>query len=177
MAIEDEQSEDGSIERVIFPIGIELKSYLLSKTNKVLRIDDFSNQFTGFTTTLGGNIVGLTTFKLKNKGTPLFYREFSGISTSVINLGNNTFNLTNHNFQSGQKLTYGIGSTNSTSVAVADNIIDLSFSYPTISETFDSQIIGVDSNLYTMDSNWYINKNKCLVLGKITPGRVEEGNG
>ena len=153
MSLEDEQFEDGSIERVIFPIGIELKSYLLSKTNKVLRIDDFSNQFTGFTTTLGGNIVGLTTFKLKNKGTPLFYREFSGISTSVINLGNNTFNLTNHNFQSGQKLTYGIGSTNSTSVAVADNIIDLTFSYPTISETFDSQIIGVDSNLYTMDSN------------------------
>jgi hypothetical protein len=36
----------------------------LNKTNKVYRIDDISSQFTGITTTLGGSIVGLTSFIL-----------------------------------------------------------------------------------------------------------------
>ena len=54
----------------------------------------------------GGSIVGLSTFKLKNKGFPLFKREFSGLSTTVIDLQGNQFVLPNHNFQSGQELIY-----------------------------------------------------------------------
>lgn len=182
MVLEDEQSADGSIERIFFPQGVELKSYLLSRTNKVLRIDDFSDQFTGFTTSLGGQIVGLTTFKLKNNGTPLFYREFSGLSTSTINLENNRFNLTNHNFQSGQKLLYGIAKVNATPVASAQTTIDTTFSYPVIDESFDSEILSFDSSSYTMDSNWYINKNKCLLyimakLGINTGTTPNDGTG
>jgi hypothetical protein len=153
MVLEDDQLEDGSIERVFFPEGVNLKSYLLSKTNKVLRIDDISDQFTGFTTTMGGSIVGISTFKLKNKGIPLFYREFSGISTSVVNLTNNTFNLTNHNFQSGQKLFYGVGIQTNDLSAKANNIVDASFSYPSLSTSFDSQVLSFDSTNDTMDSN------------------------
>ena len=152
MVFEDEQSGDGSIERILFPEGVNLKSYILSRTNKVIKIDDISDQFTGLTTTSGGRIVGITTFKLKNKGTPLFYHEFSGISTSTINLNIDSFNITNHNFQSGQKIYYGIGTTESTPISLVENTVDESFSY-VIPETFDSQILSFDSVNHTMDQN------------------------
>jgi len=51
----------------------------------------------------GGSIVGLSTFKLKNKGTSLFKHEFSGSSVDIIN---DKFIIPNHNFQSGQELIY-----------------------------------------------------------------------
>jgi hypothetical protein len=53
--------------------------------------------------TRGGSVVGLTTFKLKNKGTSLFKHEFSSSSVDILT---NTFTITNHNFQSGQELLY-----------------------------------------------------------------------
>jgi len=53
--------------------------------------------------TRGGSVVGLTTFKLKNKGTSLFKHEFSG---SSVDINTDTFTITNHNFQSGQELLY-----------------------------------------------------------------------
>jgi hypothetical protein len=152
MVFEDDQFEDGSIERVLFPEGVSLKSYILSRTNKVLKIDDISDQFTGFTTTTGGKIVGLTTFKLKNKGTPLFYHEFSGISTSTINLNVDAFNIRNHNFQSGQKVYYGIGSTSIDPICLVENTVDSAFSY-NLTETFDSQVFTFDSLDSTMDQN------------------------
>ena len=152
MVLEDDQFEDGSIERILFPEGVNLKSYILSKTNKVLKIDDISDQFTGFTTTTGGKIVGLTTFKLKNKGTPLFYHEFSGFSTSTVKLDADIFNIRNHNFQSGQKVYYGIGSTSVNPICLAENTVDSTFSY-NIPETFDTQILTFDSLDYTMDQS------------------------
>jgi hypothetical protein len=51
--------------------------------------------------TRGGSVVGLTTFKLKNKGISLFKHEFSG---SSIDITNNTFIIPNHNFQSGTRI-------------------------------------------------------------------------
>lgn len=51
----------------------------------------------------GGVVVGLTTFKLKNKGISLFKHEFSG---NNIDVSTNAFTITNHNFQSGQELIY-----------------------------------------------------------------------
>ena len=152
MVTEEDQLEDGSIERIVFPEGVSLKSFILSKTNKVLLIDDISDQFTGFTTTLGGRIVGVTTFKLKNKGIPLFYHEFSGISSSTINLDVDSFNIINHNFQSGQKVFYGIGVTDTIPFGLVENTVDSSFSY-NIFETFDTQIFTFDSLDYTMDQN------------------------
>jgi hypothetical protein len=152
MVFEDDQAEDGSIERILFPEGVSLKSYILSRTNKVIKIDDISGQFTGITTTSGGRIVGITTFKLKNKGTPLFYHEFSGISTSTINLNVDSFNITNHNFQSGQKIFYDIGSVDIQPSAEIQNTVDASFSY-TVDLTFDSQVFTFDSVDYTLDMN------------------------
>ena len=56
-----------------------------------------------------GQIVGLTTFKLTNKGTPLFKREFDSSNSSYLDLDNDCFVLSNHNFQTGQKLIYDYG--------------------------------------------------------------------
>jgi len=56
--------------------------------------------------TLGGGIVGLTTFKLKNKGTSLFKHVFNSASGDVISVSNNTLTIFNHNYQTGQELEY-----------------------------------------------------------------------
>ena len=60
--------------------------------------------------TRGGSIVGLSTFKLKNKGKSLFKHIFES-NASFIDVVNNKFVIINHNYQSGQELTYQ--STNS----------------------------------------------------------------
>jgi hypothetical protein len=153
MVTEDELLPDGSIERVFFPTGVSLKSFILSRTNKVLPIDDISGQFTGFTTTTGGQIVGLTTFKLKNRGTPLFYREFQGNDSSVIDLTNDRFKLRNHNFQSGQKLFYNVVKADGTATVGVNTTVDAGFSYPGISTYFDSPILSFDSSTLKMSSN------------------------
>ena len=106
MVTEDEVLPNGTIERIFFPEGVNLRPYILNKTNKVLKIDDISPQFTGFNTSIGGGIVGLTTFSLKNNGNALFYREFDGAVEQNFNLSNDRFTFENHNFQSGQELKY-----------------------------------------------------------------------
>lgn len=191
MVTEEDQFDDGSIERIAFEEGIILKPYILSKSNKITLMDDISPQFTGtnnleiiankdvtfISTDLyqlgvstsgllvgdkigystyhfypdstyilsigegyvgistytphrlysingvstsitqnldfyrripGDVIVGISSFKLTNSGYPLFYREFdasNGITTTV-NLSSNSFTIENHNFYTGQKITY-----------------------------------------------------------------------
>jgi hypothetical protein len=198
LVTEDEESlfEDGSIERVNIgaeeanvagigitgPIfGLALKPYTLSKTNKVLIMDDISSQFdgsneyisigiktatfnsfypyyinlntdnlrvgdyVGFSTLLipdntvidtigigsirlnlphrlgigtqtsdvkirrrlpGNTVIGSKSFKLTSKQTPLFHRTFVSSASSVVDINNDIINLTNHNFQTGQKVLY-----------------------------------------------------------------------
>lgn len=64
---------------------------------------DFAPTITYPSLTRGGSVVGLTTFKLTNKGTSLFKHEFSSSSIDIVT---DTFTITNHNFQSGQELIY-----------------------------------------------------------------------
>ena len=67
---------------------------------------------------LGGIVVGLSTFKLTNKGTSLFKHTFDASSTTV-DIIDDKFIIPNHNYQTGQELIYdygngtpiGIGST------------------------------------------------------------------
>ena len=146
---EDDRLDDGSIQRVIFDEGVTLKPFTLSKTNKVLLIDDISPQFTGITTKLGGNVVGLTVFKLRSNGTPLFSRDFDASSLSSINLEDNIIIIPNHNFQSGQKIIYR--STPVEVGAIPQNTVEEDFTYPDFVESFDSTIYSFDSTL-TMDS-------------------------
>lgn len=153
MVTEEDQFEDGSIQRVVFEDGINLKSYILNNTNKVIPIDDISPEFTGFTTTTGGVIVGLTTFNLKNRGFPIFHREFDPGSSSTVDLTNNSFQIQNHNFQSGQSLFYNVLDIPIPAVGIAQTEVDSTFTYGPILETFDSEMIGMDSTEYTMDLN------------------------
>jgi hypothetical protein len=151
MVTEEESLPDGSIERIFFPDGVELRSYILSKTNKVLKIDDISPQFTGFTTSLGGEIVGLSTFNLTTDSIPLFHREFNSSDETIVNLSLDRFNITNHHFQSGQVITYKAEASDPT--ASVETTVDVSFTYPALSLTFDSQLTTFDTTNYTMDSD------------------------
>jgi hypothetical protein len=101
---EDEIIDDVS-EKVFFDGGIVLKPYILNKTNKVLRIDDISEQFTA----LPGSVVGVSSFKLTNNGTSLFKHEFDSSSSNYINLLDDKFTIINHNYQTGQELIYDYG--------------------------------------------------------------------
>jgi len=47
MVYEEDRLPDGSVQKVFMDGGIPLKSYILSKTNKVIKIDDISDQFNG----------------------------------------------------------------------------------------------------------------------------------
>jgi hypothetical protein len=68
-----------------------------------------------------GEIVGLTTFKLKNKGTSLFRHEFDSSSLKV-DLLNNKFIIPNHNYQSGQKLIYEYGDNEPIGIATTSYV-------------------------------------------------------
>jgi hypothetical protein len=86
-------------------------------TNKVLLIDDISPQFTGFTTTLGGNIVGLSSFTLKSNNQNLLTKSFDITNTSVIGAGGSTIVINGHDFSTGEKLFYS--SENESRVGIA----------------------------------------------------------
>ena len=153
MVTEDEILPNGTIERIFFPEGVNLRPYILNKTNKVLKIDDISPQFTGFNTTTGGGIVGLTTFSLKNNGDALFYREFDGAVEQNFNLSNDRFTFENHNFQSGQELKYVTKDVIRQAVGTATTFVENSFSYPSSSSTLDSPFDSYDSTTRTFDEN------------------------
>ena len=117
MVYEEDLLDDSSTERIYFPEGTALRSYILNKTNKVSLIDDISSQFTGITSTIGGEIVGISSFKLKSFNIPLFYREFIGSASTVVNLTEDKFTIPNHNFQSGQEIIYN--SESGTNIGIA----------------------------------------------------------
>jgi len=80
---------------------------------------DFAPIITYPSLTRGGSVVGLTTFKLKNKGTSLFKHEFSGSSIDVFT---DTFTIENHNFQSGQELIYTYSSGTPVGIATTSYV-------------------------------------------------------
>jgi hypothetical protein len=116
MVTEDDPLPDGGVQRVFFPEGRPLKSYILNKTNKVLKIDDVSNDFDG-QLDRSGNLFGKTNFPLRTGGVPLFKKQFDSSDSSVVDLTNNTISIQNHNFQSGQKLLVDRGGGTAIGVA------------------------------------------------------------
>lgn len=239
----DSLFEDGSIERVNIgaetanvagigntgPIfGLALKPYTISKTNKVLLIDDISSQFNGsnefvsvasttatfngfspyyigintnnlnvgdyvgFSTLLipdntvvteigigsvrlnlphklnygtqtstvkirrrlpGNSVVGIKSFNLTSRGTPLFYREFDSSSNQFINLENNIVNLKNHNFQTGQKILYSSLISSANPVGSATTTVENTFTYNVNKKIDDTIWNSFDMNIVTFDSN------------------------
>ena len=116
MVTEDDPLEDGAVQRVFFPEGRPLKSYILNKTNKVLKIDDISDGFDG-SLDRSGNLIGKTNFPLRTGGVPLFKKQFDSSSSAVVDLTNNSISIQNHNFQSGQKVIIDRGGGTAIGVA------------------------------------------------------------
>jgi hypothetical protein len=103
----------------------------------------------------GNSIVGSKSFKLTSNKTPIFYREFDSFTSNVVKIDNDIINLSNHNFQTGQKILYSaaianINPTGAATTSVADGAvytINKRFS-DTIWASFDMTIDGI-----TFDSN------------------------
>jgi hypothetical protein len=151
MVSEEDSLEDGSVERIFFPEGVDLTPFILSLTNKVVSIDDISDQFTGISSNIGGIIVGISTFKLKNRGTPLFYREFNSSDFNIVSIENNKFDLTNHNFQTGQRIYYDVQEIDIDPLGSAVTIVDINYQPPSVSLKFDSPIFTFDTDQLSFD--------------------------
>ena len=121
---EDDMAPDGSIQRIFFPEGRPIKSYILNKTNKVLLMDDISNGFNGDHDRTG-TLVGNVGFKLKSNNQPLFKATFDASSSSVIDLVDNIISIPNHNFQTGQELIYDLQGGSPIGIATTSHIAGL----------------------------------------------------
>jgi len=94
-----------------------------SVTNKVLMIDDISPQFTGFTTSTGGGIVGLSTFTLLNESNTMLNHVFD--PATAIDTTTDIITINDHNFYTGERLIYtqdsgpiGIAATHSIGIGI-----------------------------------------------------------
>jgi hypothetical protein len=124
MASED--TNDPELSKLIVLKSKIITDYNESRTNKVLLIDDISSQFTGIVTSIGGGVIGTTSFNVFADGNSLFHREFNpstGVSTVT-----HKINLPKHNFNTGEELVYkphtgqspiGIANTSDVNAGVA----------------------------------------------------------
>jgi len=71
----------------------------------------------------GGGIVGVSSFKLKNKGTSLFSHTIVSSASTYIDLESNKFIIPNHNFQTGHELIYEYSGGNPIGIATTSYIL------------------------------------------------------
>ena len=101
MVTEDDALPDGSVQRIFFPEGRPIKSFIMNKTNKVLNLDDISAGFNG-SHDRTGTLVGSKQFGLTVGGEPVFKKTYNAASSANVDLGLNLLSIQNHNFQTGQ---------------------------------------------------------------------------
>lgn len=121
MITEDDALPDGSVQRIFFPEGRPIKSYVLNKTNKVLKFDDISVGFNG-THDRSGNLVGNTQFRLSSNNQKVFKIDFDATDSAVVDLANDILTIPNHNFQTGQELIYTTNGGTSIGIATTSHI-------------------------------------------------------
>ena len=98
-----ENTDDSTLSKIVKFSSKVITKYNESLSNKVLTIDDISSKFTGISTTVGGQIVGLTSFSLYNNEFPLLYKQFK---SSDITLPSSRIDITDHDFSTGEVLKY-----------------------------------------------------------------------
>ena len=105
MVTEDDALEDGSVQRIFFPEGRPIKSFIMNKTNKVLNLDDIADGFNGAHDRTG-TLVGSKQFKLSVDNSPVFKAVYNAGAGAPVNvdLGNNLLDIPRHNFQTGQEV-------------------------------------------------------------------------
>ena len=121
MVTEDDQLPNGSVQRIFFPEGRPIKSFIMNKTNKVLNLDDISSGFNG-SHDRTGTLVGSKQFGLTVGGVPCFKKSFNAAASADVDLALNIISIQNHNFQTGQAVILdtqggskiGIGTTSHT---------------------------------------------------------------
>ena len=126
-----EETTTGSVSKFINLNTKKITAFSQCITNKVLLIDDISPQFAGFTTTLGGNIVGLSSFRLKVNNQNLLIKSFNITDTSIIGAGGSTIIINGHDFSTGEKLFYdsesgsrvGIATTSRVASGISTNLL------------------------------------------------------
>tara|TARA_B100000575_G_scaffold289386_1_gene291086 strand:+ start:2408 stop:11542 length:9135 start_codon:yes stop_codon:yes gene_type:complete len=101
MVTEDDALDDGSVQRIFFPEGRPIKSFIMNKTNKVLNLDDISSGFTGEHDRTG-TLVGSRQFQLTTGGNTAFKKSYNAASSADVNLPLNIISIQNHDFQTGQ---------------------------------------------------------------------------
>ena len=122
MVTEDDALEDGSVQRIFFPEGRPIKSFIMNKTNKVISFDDISSGFNGAHDRTG-TLVGSKQFQLTTGGRPAFKKTYNAADSNIVDINLNTISIQNHDFQTGQTVSLdtqggskiGIGTTSYTS--------------------------------------------------------------
>ncbi len=104
MVTEDDPLPDGSVQRIYFPEGRPIKSFVMNKTNKVLNLDDISSGFDG-SHDRTGTLVGSKQFQLTSGGVPAFKKQYNSANGNVVDLALNIISIQNHDFQTGQTVT------------------------------------------------------------------------
>ncbi len=106
-----EDTDDPQLSKIIKFDSKIITDYNESRTNKVLLIDDISRQFTGIVTSVGGGVIGTTSFNIFNDGFSLLHKEFN--PTSGINTSNDEVTIPRHEFNTAEHLKYapGVGQT------------------------------------------------------------------
>ena len=103
-----EETTNQGISKFVNFENTKLTDYSICKTNKVLKIDDISSQFTGIGSF--GTIVGVTSFPLKSGGNTLLKKTFDSTNLSTVSAGSSIINIPNHDFNTGEELIYNPGS-------------------------------------------------------------------
>ena len=97
------------------------------------------------------------TFNLSHKGDSLFYKEFVGSSSTVVELDTNTFKIKNHFFNTGEQITYtpptldtriGIATTSVSGIGVTNKLPTTLFAVKTAEDRF--KVADTASNALTI---------------------------
>ena len=122
MVTEDDQLPNGSVQRIFFPEGRPIKSFIMNKTNKVLNLDDISSGFNGAHDRTG-TLVGSKQFSLSVGGVPVFKKVFNAGPGGPVNidLANNLLNIQNHNFQTGQAVKLDVQGGTKIGIAITSH--------------------------------------------------------
>jgi hypothetical protein len=118
-----EETISDSLSRYITLKSKKLISFSECVTNKVLTLDDVSPQFTGVTSTTGGNVVGIASFRLLSGGNSVLHKEFNITNGLVIGAGTSIINIPSHEFSTGEKLVYGFGSGSPIGIATTARVL------------------------------------------------------
>ena len=100
--VSEEETLGTEISREVAFQSKKLTDYIEAQTNKVLILDDISNQFTGLTTDTG-QLVGLKSFALKSDGKSILHQLFNPANLTV---GDSKITIIDHGFTDGEELEY-----------------------------------------------------------------------